>query len=182
MYLLIDNYQVLWNTLISLWNQESLVPRISFHGHQSKGCKLIKLWKRPSVSMFLCCSWNPHTDLLSTFHLTWPLTDHGKSLSCLNNFIETHEHQTGPHEAGDQDENLENCWNKKALRAAELLITHCGNCEQTQSPDFTLPSSFFFNQSSCAEIILNYKSTSMYSEPQWNTNTEILTSIHSSFH
>lgn len=117
MYLLIDNYQVLWKRLISLWNQESLVPRISFHGHQSKGCKLIKLWKQPSVSMFLCCSWNPHTDLLSTFHLTWPLADHGKSLSCLNNFIETHEHPTGPHEAGDQDENLENCWNKKSSQS-----------------------------------------------------------------
>lgn len=143
MYLLIDNYQVPWKRLISLWNQESLVPRISFHGHQTKGCKLIKLWKRLSVSLLLLKS--AHRSPFH-FHLTWPLTDHGKSLSCLNNFIETHEHQTGPHEAGDQDENLENCWNKKALRAAELLITHCGNCEQTQSPDFTLPSSFFFNE------------------------------------
>lgn len=179
MYLLIDNYQVPWKRLISLWNQESLVPRISFHGHQTKECKLIKLWKQPSVSLLLLKS--AHR---SPFHFPFDLTTgwQWEVFVLSKNFIETHEHQTGPHEAGDQDENSENCWNKKALRAAELLITHCGNCEQTQSPDFTLPSSFFFNQSSCAEIILNFKSTSMYSEPQWNTNTEILTSIHSSFH
>lgn len=179
MYLLIDNYQVLWNTLISLWNQESLVPRISFHGHQSKGCKLIKLWKRLSVSLLLLKS--AHRSPFH-FHLTWPLTDHGKSLSCLKNFIETHEHQTGPHEAGDQDENLENCWNKKALRAAELLITHVETVNKLKVLTLHFHQAFFLMKSSCAEIILNYKSTSMYSEPQWNTNTEILTSIHSSFH